>query len=103
MQPQPPGWPITAPPRYTAETGRLPYRDKDQYEVDAGIEDRQGSIVGIEVKAAASVTAADFRGLRRLAEATGDRFALGLVLYDHDRLVPFGERLWGAPLACLFG
>ncbi len=79
------------------------YRDKDQYEVDAVIEDRQGSIVGIEVKAAASVTAADFRGLRRLAEASGENFALGLVLYDHDRLVPFGERLWAAPLSCLFG
>jgi predicted AAA+ superfamily ATPase len=79
------------------------YRDKDQYEVDVVMEDRRGRIVGVEVKAGATVTADDFRGLRRLAEAVGDRFAMGLVLYDHDRAVPFGERLWAAPLSCLWG
>lgn len=78
------------------------YRDKDKYEVDVVMEDRRGRVVGVEVKAAATVTADDFRGLRRLAEDVGDRFALGLVLYDHDRAVPFGERLWAAPLSCLW-
>lgn len=29
------------------------------------------SLAGVEVKAAATVTAADFRGLRKLKEATG--------------------------------
>jgi hypothetical protein len=48
------------------------------------------------------VTANDFRGLRRLAEAGGDRFAMGMVLYDHDKAVPFGDRLWAAPLSCLW-
>ena len=79
------------------------YRDKDQYEVDAVIEDRRGDVVGIEVKASATVSSTDFRGLRRLADAVGDKFKMGLVLYDHDRSVPFGERLWAAPLSCLFG
>ncbi len=78
------------------------YRDKDQNEVDVVIEDRQGRIIGVEVKAAASVNAADFRGLKRLKEATGDKFEMGLVLYDHDRAVPFGDRLWAAPISCLF-
>ena len=78
------------------------YRDKDQYEVDIVLEDRRGRVAGIEVKASATVTADDFRGLRRLAEAAGDQFAFGLVLYDHDRAVPFGERLWAAPLSCLW-
>jgi predicted AAA+ superfamily ATPase len=78
------------------------YRDKDQYEVDVVIEDRQGRVIGIKVKSAASANAADFRGLRRLAEATADKFQMGLVLYDHDRAVPFGDRLWSAPLSCLF-
>lgn len=79
------------------------YRDKDQYEVDVVIEDRRGLVVGVEVKAGATVTSNDFRGLKRLQEAAGDRFALGLVLYDHDKAVPFGERLWAAPLSSLFG
>jgi len=78
------------------------YRDKDQNEVDVVIEDRRGRIIGVEVKAAASVNAADFRGLKRLKEATGDKFAMGLVLYDHDRAVPFGDHLWAAPISCLF-
>jgi hypothetical protein len=78
------------------------YRDKDQYEVDVVIEDRSGRLVGVEVKAGATVTADDFRGLRRLAAAAGDQFALGLVLYDHDRAVPFGDRLWAAPLSSLW-
>jgi predicted AAA+ superfamily ATPase len=78
------------------------YRDKDQYEVDVVMEDRRGRVVGVEVKAAASVTGDDFRGLRRLAEAVGDRFEMGLALYDHDRLAPFADRLWAAPLSCLW-
>jgi predicted AAA+ superfamily ATPase len=78
------------------------FRDKDRNEVDIVAEDRRGRVVGIEVKAAATVTGADFGGLRRLAEACGERFALGLVLYDHDRVVPFGERLFAAPISTLW-
>ena len=66
------------------------------------IEDQRGHVVGIEVKAAATVTVADFRGLRKLAEVSGRSFALGLVLHDHDRTVPFGERLFAAPLSTLW-
>ena len=58
--------------------------------------------IGIEVKASATVTSADFSGMRRLAEACGDRFAFGMVLYDHDQIVPFGERMIAAPLSCLW-
>ena len=79
------------------------YRDKDQYEVDVVLEDRRGRVVGVEVKAAATVTPQDFRGLRRLAETAGDQFALGIVLYDHDQRVPFGDKLWAVPLSALWG
>ena len=78
------------------------FRDKEQNEVDVVIEDRQGRVVGIEVKAAATVTGSDFGGLRKLADACGDRFVMGLVLYDHDKTVPFGDRLAAAPLAALW-
>jgi predicted AAA+ superfamily ATPase len=78
------------------------FRDKDRNEVDIVAEDRRGRVVGIEVKAAATVTGADFGGLRRLAEACDERFALGLVLYDHDKVVPFGERLFAAPILTLW-
>jgi predicted AAA+ superfamily ATPase len=78
------------------------FRDRYDNEVDIVIEDPRGHVVGIEVKAAATVTGADFSGLRKLAEACGKRFTLGLVLYDHDTLVPFGDRLFAAPISTLW-
>lgn len=79
------------------------FRDKAGNEVDVVLEDRHGRVIGIEIKAAATVSPADFAGLRRLATACGDRFALGLVLYDHHQAVPFGERLLAAPISTLWG
>jgi predicted AAA+ superfamily ATPase len=79
------------------------YRDKDQDEVDIVIEHESGDLVGVEVKAAATVTTADFKGLRKLAAATGDDLTLGVVLYDGESIVPFGERLFAAPVSCLWG
>ncbi len=78
------------------------FRDKERNEVDIVIEDGLGRILGIEVKASATVSTGDFAGLRRLAAATGERFALGLILYDHDQTVPFGERLAAAPVSTLW-
>lgn len=78
------------------------FRDRYGNEVDLVMEDSRGQVVGIEVKAAATVTTADFSGLRKLAEACGKRFVMGLVLYDHDTLVPFGERLFAAPISTLW-
>lgn len=78
------------------------YRTKDQDKVDVVIEDGRGRIVGIEVKASATVKTADFRGLRQLQDAVGDRFVRGLVLHDHDRVTPFGEKLQAAPLSLLW-
>lgn len=78
------------------------FRDKEQNEVDIVIEDRRGRVVGIEVKAAASVSNSDFSGLRILAEASGERFVSGLVLYDHQKVIPFGERLHAVPISALW-
>ncbi len=79
------------------------FRDKEQDEVDIVLEDRQGKIVGLEVKGSATVRSEDFAGLRKLAQAVGDRFAFGAVLYDHEQVVPFGERLAAVPLSSLWG
>ncbi|MGZ2504489.1 hypothetical protein ACVINI_005034 [Rhizobium beringeri] len=60
-------------------------------------------IAGIEVKASATVKAGDFGGLRALAEACGDRFAFGVVLYDNTDVVPFGDKLAAVPLSSMSG
>jgi predicted AAA+ superfamily ATPase len=58
---------------------------------------------GVEVKAAASVTEADFRGLRKLRDAAGRQFAAGVVLYDGASAVRFGGNLFAVPLRILWG
>ncbi len=82
--------------------GLFHFRDKDQEEVDLIVEEEGGRIVGIEIKAAATVTPRDFRGLKRLELSAGQEMSLGLVLYDGDRVLPFGSRLFAAPLSSLW-
>ncbi len=77
------------------------YRDKDQVEVDFILESPLREVIGIEVKAAATVSGADFKGLRRLKDHTGKDFVSGIVLYDGDKALSFGEGLWAVPLAAL--
>lgn len=77
------------------------FRDKDVYEVDLVLE-RRGRIAGVEVKAAATVTTADFRGLRKLAGATGRSFTAGVVLYDGETGVSFGEGRYAVPIRSLW-
>ncbi|MDW7712485.1 MAG: ATP-binding protein [Deferrisomatales bacterium] len=78
------------------------YRDKDGVEVDVVLEGEGQRLAGVEVKVSATVTAADFRGLRKLREAAGDRFANGVVLYDGEAAVSFGDRLSAVPVASLW-
>ena len=80
----------------------LYYRDHDQYEVDVVIENSAGQMVGVEIKAAATVTQGDLRGLKRLAGVAADQFKLGVVFYDGTETVPLGHRLWAAPIASLW-
>ncbi len=59
-------------------------------------------IAGIEVKAAASVNERDLRGLRKLSNAAGERFAQGVILYDGEATIPFGDRLCAVPIRALW-
>ncbi len=78
------------------------YRDKDGAEVDIVIERGAQRLAGVEVKAAATVTAADFRGLRKLRDAAGKRFAAGVVLYDGETSASFGDGLFAVPVRALW-
>ena len=78
------------------------YRDRDTREVDIVLERDDGMVAAIEVKASATVKAGDFSGLRALADACGDRFAFGVVLYDSTDVVSFGDRLAAVPLSSLW-
>ncbi len=78
------------------------YRDKDRLEVDLVLERPPGKIVGIEVKAGATVRPDDFKGLARLKEITGPRFACGIILHDGERVQQTASRLFAMPLKMLW-
>ena len=81
----------------------LYYRDADKYEVDVVIENAAGQLVGVEVKASATVKPSDLRGLKKLASVAGDQFKMGVLLYDGTETMPLGDGLWAAPLSSLWG
>ncbi len=74
------------------------YRDRDQVEVDIVIERGAREVAGVEVKAAATVTPSDFRGLRKLKKAVGERFAAGVVVYDGEISAGFGDGMFAMPI-----
>ena len=78
------------------------FRDRRGHEVDLVLERRDGTIVGVEVKASATTSPADFSGLRLLRDRLGDRFAFGAVLYTGSQTFPFGDRLAAVPLSGLW-
>lgn len=78
------------------------FRDRDGREVDIVIERSARELAGIEIKAASTVTGRDFRGLRKLKEYSGERFTSGVVLYDGEASVPFGEGLFAVPIRALW-
>ena len=78
------------------------FRDGNGNEVDWVIEDAQGRLVGVEVKAATAPHARDFKGLRAFAAAVGDRFHRGVVLHTGTTAAPMGERMWALPIDTLW-
>jgi hypothetical protein len=78
------------------------FRSAGGQEVDFVLETRSGRVVGVEVKASASLGPADFRGIDALAEAAGPDFHRGIVLYAGRHVVPFGRIRHGVPLRALW-
>ena len=78
------------------------FRTATGLEVDVVLEQPDGSVAGIEVKASASVGASDFAALKTLRNQLGQLFRAGVVLYLGDQVVPFGDKLWLVPLPALW-
>jgi uncharacterized protein len=71
-------------------------------EVDIVLEQRDGTIVGIEVKSSATVRSTDFNGLKRLKELSSKKFLRGIILYTGSSVIPFGDDLWAVPMTALW-
>ena len=70
--------------------------------VDLIVELSGDRVIGIEIKAAAAVGAADARHLAWLRDALGPRFVHGLVLHAGPGLFPIADRITAAPIATLW-
>ena len=78
------------------------YRDKDKVEVDLIIETGIGDCFAVEVKAAATLNTRDFTGLKRFQNIAGERFKIGILLYDGDHTTAFGDQLFAVPFGALW-
>lgn len=76
--------------------------DRDRRPGQFLLEDRAGRVVGIEVKAAATLGSHDVRGLQAMADAVGKSWVRGVALYGGAEVVPFAANLHGIPLARLW-
>lgn len=82
------------------------FRDTARHELDLVIEQADGKVVGIEVKASMTVKAEDFKGLSSFAEYAKDRFLHGVLFYSGDKILPFrinGIVFHALPLSWLCG
>ncbi len=78
------------------------YRTSSGAEVDFVLQDHQGRIVGLEVKANARASADDFKGLRHLRALLGDQFYRGVVLHAGIESVAFDPQLASIPIGALW-
>lgn len=79
------------------------YRDRENREIDFIVENEQGALIGIEVKAGSVVSNDDFKHLRWFKERMAlDRPFIGIVLYSGNYCVPFGNGFWAIPLHALW-
>jgi predicted AAA+ superfamily ATPase len=87
---------------WSEEQPRLYHYQRDREDVDVVLENNRGDVVGVEVKAAATLRAADWKWLKKLAETRGERFTAGIVVYAGEQTIPLGTRLWAVPYSGLW-
>ncbi len=77
------------------------FRTSSGHEVDFVIERSDGKLIGIEVKASAKISAADFNHLHVFADETGKKFLRGIVIYTGKDAIPFGKNMDAIPIDML--
>ena len=81
------------------------FRDTQKNEVDIVLEASGGGLIGVEVKASATIVERDFKGLYQFATLVGKKFQRGVLLYGGSQLLPFriGEfNFYAVPIGILF-
>jgi predicted AAA+ superfamily ATPase len=78
------------------------FRTSDGKEVDFVVEKHNGDTIGIEVKLDMTIKQEDFKGLKVLKEAVGNKFVKGVVIYTGNEIGTFGEDMWAVPVCYLW-
>jgi len=74
------------------------WRTSDGAEVDLVLERDDGGILAFEVKASGQVAGRDVRHLRKLRDALGERFLIGVALYTGARAYNVDDRIHVIPI-----
>ena len=78
------------------------YRTRSGLEVDLLLQTDHG-VIGIEVKARTKVDTSDLRPMLNVANALGDEWKGGLVVYKGNTIMKLGEPdIWAVPAYRLF-
>ncbi len=86
------------------EVSLFHFRDKRKNEVDLVLEQSNGNIIGIEVKASSTINERDFKGLRILSEFTNQKFSQGILFYTGQKILPFrfdNKQFFALPISLL--
>ena len=78
------------------------FRDHNDYEVDIVLKQKNGMIAGIEVKAGSTITNSDFKGLRTLRKLYQNKFAVGVILYNGNKVNYYEDNLVAVPISALW-
>ena len=79
------------------------YRDREGREIDFVVENREGDLLGVEVKSGSVVSKADFKHMLWFRHnIVSDRKFTGIVLYAGENVLPFGPGLYAVPIAALW-
>ena len=73
-----------------------------RHEVDVVAELDAQHVIGIEIKATASPSAADARHIAWLRDQVSERFLAGIVLHTGPAVLPLGRRIWALPISALW-
>ncbi len=74
-----------------------------RHEADLILEGPAGTIVAVEIKAAATVNADAARHLRWLRDNLGDQFAGGVVFHTGPYAYRLDDKIWSLPIAAIWG
>lgn len=79
------------------------YRDREKREIDFIVENEDGDVLGLEVKAGSVVNKGSFKHLIWFRDnMVKESEFVGVVLYTGEHVLSFGDRLWAVPMNALW-